>query len=130
MKIQLAEWYIANAQPGEKLGIYMYRIVGLYAQKYAEYIVGLPQADSPEEFTEACYDEGITYVVWATREGLSDDHVKYRRFGLDKNIAHLRNPKTIGSYQFVTQVGWKGGYVNIFRLLRPGNTTKPGPSGN
>ena len=123
---QLADWYVANAQSGEKMGIYMYQVVGIYAQKYADDIVALPQADSPEEFTKACYKEGLTYVVWATREGLRNDSVRYRRLGLDKNIAQLRNLKSIPPYQFVTQVGWERGYVNIFRLLRQEAVTEPG----
>jgi len=104
----------------------MYQVVGIYAQKYADDIVALPQADSPEEFTKACYDQDITYVVWATREGLRNDSVRYRRLGLDKNIAQLRNLKSIPPYQFVTQVGWERGYVNIFRLLRQEAVTEPG----
>ncbi len=127
---QLADWYIANAQPGEKMGLYMHQVVGIYAQKHAEDIVGLPQADNPEEFTKACYQQGLTYVVWATREGLRNDSVRYRRLGLDKNIAHLRNPKTVLPYQFVAQVGWERGYVNIFRLLRQEAVTKPVPFRN
>ncbi len=127
---QLADWYIANAKPGEKMGVYMYQVVGIYAQKYAEDIIALPQADSPEEFTEACYDQDLTYVVWATREGLRNYSVRYRRLGLDKNIAQLSNSKTTLPYQFVAQVGWERGYVNIFRLLRQEAVTKPGvPSG-
>jgi hypothetical protein len=125
---QLADWYIANAKPGEKMGVYMYQVVGIYAQKYKDDIVALPQADSPEEFIEACYKEGLTYVVWATREGLRNDSVRYRRLGLDKNIAQLRNFKSVPPYQFVTRVGWDRGYVNIFRLLP--RESVPGAPGN
>ena len=112
----LADWYIANAKPGEKMGVYMASVVKMFAPKYAENIVRLPKADSPSEFIDACYEQGITYVVWATREGLRDDHTGYRQFGLDKNIAHLQEPESTDDYQFVTQVGAKRGYVNIFRL--------------
>lgn len=123
---QLADWYIYNAEPGEKMGVYMHQVVGIFAQKYADDIVALPQADSPEEFTEACYQEDITYVIWATREGLMDYSVRYKKLGLDKNIAHLGNAQTQMPYQFITRVGWKGGYVNIFRLVRPGSITESG----
>ena len=58
-------------------------------------------------------------MVWASREGLSSDHTGYYQLGLDKNIAFLRNPKSIGPYEFITQLGSKRGYVNIFRLHRP-----------
>jgi hypothetical protein len=113
----LADWYIANAKPGEKMGVYMASVVKIFAPKYAENIVRLPEADSPSEFVKACRKEGITYVVWAAREGLSDSHTGYRQFNLHKNIAHLQNPKDTEDYQFVTQVGTERGYVNIFRLL-------------
>jgi hypothetical protein len=115
----LANWYVANAKPGEKLGVYMFGIVKLFAPKHAEYITRLPKADNPSEFIKACYDNGITYVVWATREGLTDQHTGYQRLGLHKSIAVLREPKNIGPYQFITQVGSKKGFVNIFRLQKP-----------
>lgn len=115
----LADWYITNADPGEKLGVYMRNVVGLFAPKYSENFVALPEAENPSEFTKACYSEDITYVVWASREGLSNDHTGYRRLGLHENIAHLRTPKSTGPYEFVEQVGSKRGYVNIFRLIRP-----------
>jgi hypothetical protein len=127
---QLAEWYIANAKPGEKMGVYMYQVVGIYAQKYAIDIVALPQADSPEEFIKDCYKEGLTYVVWAMREGLRNDSVRYRRLGLDKNIAQLRYAKTIPPYEFLAQVGGNYGYVNIYRLLPADTGITHGPAGN
>jgi hypothetical protein len=104
----------------------MHQVVGIYAQKYADDIVGLPQAESSGEFTEACYQHGLTYVVWATREGLRDYSVRYRRLGLDKNIDRLKNPKTVPPYQFIERVGWEGGYVHIFRLQRRDTVTKSG----
>ena len=116
---QLANWYIDNAKAGEKLGVYMAGVVKMFAPRYADNIVRLPQADSPSEFVKACYKEDITYVVWATREGLSGQHTGYKRFGLDKNIADLRTPRDVGPYQFVAQVGSKRRHVNIFRLRGP-----------
>jgi hypothetical protein len=112
----LADWYIANARPGEKMGVYMAAVVKMFAPKFAESIVGLPKASTPEEFTQACHDSNITYVVWAAREGLRGDHVGYRQLGLHENIKHLATPKTTGPYEFVQRVGSERGYVNIFRL--------------
>jgi hypothetical protein len=112
----LADWFVANARPGEKMGVYMAPIVKIFAPKVAQDIVALPKADSPEEFVKACFNQNITYVVWATREGAREDHTGYRQLGLHENIAHLATPKNTGPYQFVTQVGSKRGYVNIFRL--------------
>jgi hypothetical protein len=117
----LADWFAANARPGEKMGVYMAGTVKIFAPKAAEYIVGLPKASTPEEFVKACYDQNITYVVWATREGLRTDHTGYRQAGLHENIKQLATPKNTGPYQFVTQVGSERGYVNIFRL-RPSSS--------
>lgn len=114
----LANWYVANAKPGEKLAVYMAGIVRMFAPKHTEHIVGLPKADNPSEFIKACYEKDITYVVWATREGLRDSHWGYRRSGLHNNIAVLRTPENVGPYQFITQVGSKKGFVNIFRLQK------------
>lgn len=112
----LADWYVAKAKPGEKMGLYMGSVVRLYAPKYADNFVGLPKAVNPSEFVKACYDANITYVVWASREGLSTDHAGYRGANLHVTIASLREPKTQGPYEFVAQVGTSRGYVNIFRL--------------
>jgi hypothetical protein len=35
----------------------------------------------------------------------------------------------MGPYQFVAQVGWERGYVNIFRLLKPADTEVQKPPG-
>ncbi len=123
----LADWYVKNAKPGEKMGLYMADVVLIFAPKYADSIVGLPKADNPAEFVNACYNENITYVVWATREGLSADHTGYRQANLDKTIAILREPKNIGPYEFVAQVGSDRGYVNIFRLHKPANNIQQKP---
>lgn len=115
----LAQWYIDNAKAGEKLGVYMVPVVRLYAQKYVDDIVALPGAENPQDFIKACYEHDIDYVVWATREGFSRQHQGYLLKGLDKNIAFLSKPRNIGPYEFIGQVGWERGYVNIFRLHRP-----------
>jgi hypothetical protein len=125
--VDLAQWYSKNAQPGEKLAVYMACVVQMFVTKNAEYIVGLPKADSPSKLVEACYKENITYVVWAAREGLSKDHPDYRDLGLDKNIALLEKPRSIGPYEFITQVGSNRGYVNVFRLHKPPAGSKQRP---
>ncbi|MBN2270768.1 MAG: hypothetical protein JXN61_09155 [Sedimentisphaerales bacterium] len=113
----LAAWYADNTKPGEKMGLYMSAVVRMFAPDRDEDIFGLPKAENPAEFVKACREQDLTYVVWATREGFGD-HAAYRRIGLDKNIAQLREPKDNGPYKFVTQVRAKRGYVNIFRLQK------------
>jgi hypothetical protein len=115
----LADWYVANARPGEKLAVYMAGVVGIYVPEHADNIVRPPKADTPSEFIEACYEKDITYVVWATREGRRRDPTLYRQLGLHKTIDLLRTPKDVGPYQFIAQKGIRREYVNVFRLRRP-----------
>jgi hypothetical protein len=122
---QLGEWFAANAKPGEKLGVYMMGVVKIFAHKYAESVVEPPKADNPSEFIESCYKQDITYIVWATREGLSTDHTGYRQLNLDKNLAALQTPKDVGCYKFVRQIGSQRGFVNIFRLKDKGEEQLP-----
>jgi len=121
--VQLAKWYIGNAKPSEKTAIYMARTVKIFAPKYEENFVTLPKADSPEEFVRKCYERDITYVVWASREMLNPDSENYKLYRLD-NIAFLHKTQDIGPYQFVTQVGSRRGWLNVFRLCRPSNLKK------
>jgi hypothetical protein len=115
----LADWYVANAKPGEKMASYSTHPMRIYAPEYAEYFIWPPKAENPSEFIKACYENNITYIVWATREGLSKDHYGYHKLGLDRNIAMLGEPRSIGPYEFITQLGSRRGYVNIFRLHKP-----------
>jgi hypothetical protein len=113
----LGQWYVKNAQPEEKLGVYMFDVVGMFVPKdAAQNIVPLPKADGPAAFVKACQEEGIAYVVWASREGLSKVHYGYKQLGLDKNIVFLNKPENFEPYEFVEQIKAKRGYVNIFRL--------------
>lgn len=118
----LAEWYRNNAKPPEKMGIYSAGLVRMFAPAHAEHIVRLPGAETPTEFVQACYDNDITYVIWATREGMGQYHTGYKQLNLDKNIAVLRGGRSVGPYEFVTQVGSERGFVNIFRLEKPSIT--------
>lgn len=112
----LGEWFAANGKPDEKLAVYQ-NDTQLFAGKNAPNVVGFPKAGSPDELVGKLRQEGITYVVWATREGYSHgQHTAYQQLGLDKNIVFLARPQSIGPYKFVTQIGSNKGYVNVFRL--------------
>jgi hypothetical protein len=117
---QLGEWFAANGKPDEKLAVYQ-NDTQLFAGKNAPNVVGFPGANSPDELVEKLRQQGITYVVWATREGYSHgQHTGYQQLGLDKNIAFLAKPQSVGPYKFVTQIGSERGYVNVFRLENAG----------
>lgn len=121
---QLGEWFAVSAGPGEKLAVYN-NITQIFAGKNEKDVVGFPMANGPQELIGKLRDEHVTYVVWATREGMGNSPNDYRLLGLDKNIALLASPRDIGPYKFITQVGNNNGYVNIFRLTYP-DQNQPG----
>jgi hypothetical protein len=121
---QLGEWFAANGQPGEKLAVYQ-NDTQLFAGKNAANVVGFPKATSPRELVDKLRQQGVTYVVWATREINSQHYPDYRYAGLDKNIAFLNKPRSIGCYEFVGQIGSERGYVNVFRLKGEGEEQLP-----
>ncbi len=126
----LADWYITNSNPGEKLVVYMDGVTRIFAPKRAKDIGSFPGAENPGGLVKALYEREVTYVVWASREGLNPVHTGYRKLKLDKNIAFLREPKDIGPYQFMTQLGSKRGFVNVFRLRKPtGMMKRESPDG-
>lgn len=112
----LADWYVKNAEPGEKMAVYMAGTVGVFAPEFVQYFVEPPAAETPQDFYKKCKEKNITYVVWASREGLSQDHYDYHRLNLDKTINFLFNTKDIGPYKFITQIRSSRGYVNIFKI--------------
>jgi hypothetical protein len=114
---QLGEWFAANGKSGEKLAVYNNGPVQLFAGKNAPNVTWFSRADSPEELVEKLRQQGVTYVVWATREGYSrGQHTGYQQLELNKTIAFLNKPQSVGPYKFVTQIGSERGYVNVFRL--------------
>lgn len=117
---QLGEWFAKNAKPDEKMAVYNCGPASLYAGKFADNITGFPKEDSPEKLTEKLLEQNITYVVWATREGVGNRHNDYVFLNLDKNLAALSQPRSIEPYEFVTQIGSQQGYANVFRLRKDG----------
>lgn len=120
----LALWYNDNAQAGEKITCYNYRVPTLYTPDHAEYFVSPPIAPTPADFALACQENDITYVAWASREGLKKHHEGYRRFKLHKSIAPLARPQSYGPFQYLATVGNRNGFINIFRLKHLPDTKK------
>ena len=113
--VQLANWYINDAKPDEKMAIYLSGMMKVFAPGYKENFVGLPKADNRRDFVQKCYEQNITYVVWASREMRNPNSENYKMHRLD-NIDFLFKTQDVGPYRFVTQIGSKRGYVNVFRL--------------
>ncbi|MFH1613706.1 MAG: hypothetical protein ABIG61_01290 [Planctomycetota bacterium] len=110
----LAEWYSANAG-GEKMSCYMFETLGIFAPQYKDCFVGIPIAQSYQEFLQKCYDSKITYIVWASREMFNQDTENYKMNRLD-NIAMLNKTQDVEPFQFITQITTHEGWINVFKL--------------
>ena len=114
----LAKWYIDNAEPGAKMTCALPNILNIYAPRYKGSFVhfGSFNAQNPEEFVKICYKQNIKYVAWDSVGGLNVGERYYVLWGF-KNIAMLSQPRSIGPYEFVTQIKANGRqYINIFKL--------------
>jgi len=122
----LADWYLDNAKPGEKMLSTMANIVGIFAPDHQGSLLntGTINAENPSDFARKCLDENITYVAWDSRVGLNFRGRYYKLWGI-RNIAMLAEPRSIGPYEFVTQIRVsKNRFINIFRLRK----TPPPPT--
>jgi len=116
----LADWYVANAKPGEKLLTTLPHIARIFAPEHSDSFLwlGSIKAEDPSDFVRKCYDENITYVTWDSRLGFSSGDPYYKLWGL-KNIAMLAEPRSIGVYEFITQIQVsKRRFINVFRLRK------------
>jgi len=117
----LADWYVANAKPGEKLLTTLPHIARIFAPEHKDSFLwlGSIKAEKPSDFVRKCYAENISYVAWDSRLGFSPGDPYYKMWGL-KNIAMLAEPRSIGVYEFITQKqASKRRFINVFRLRKP-----------
>ena len=115
---ELADWYVENAKPGEKMVTTMPHIVKLYAPSASRYFLhptGI-KGENANDFTANCYKRNVTYIAWDSRIGLSSRDAYYKRWRIGR-IGMLKEPRSIGPYEFVKQIKrHERRYVNIFRL--------------
>jgi hypothetical protein len=117
----LADWYVQNAQPGEKLAATLTNVMRFYAPKQSGHFVPMETigADDATNFVLACYKKGIMYVAWDSRIGLTPDNSYYKKWGITR-IAKLSEPRNYGPYEFITQLKYSDRrYINLFRLPKP-----------
>ena len=115
----LADWYIANATPGEKLLSTMANVARIFAPEHKDSLLSMAtiNAENPSDFAKKCLDENITYIAWDSRAGFGGGFY-YELWGL-KNIKMLVEPRSIGPYEFVTQIRVsRNRFINIFRLRK------------
>ncbi len=118
---KLADWYIANAKPGEKMATTMPGVVSIFAPAHKDCFldIGGLKAQSPDDFVRKCFDKDITYVAWDSRIGLNIGGRYYKLWGIE-NIRVLARPQSIGPYEFITQIRInERQFINIFRLRKP-----------
>jgi hypothetical protein len=123
----LADWYVAEADKGEKIVTTMPQLARLFAPKHRGRFVATwnIKGDGPVGFMQGCYDKNITYVAWDSRLGMSPQDSYYKKYGLDR-IAMLGSGKNAGPYEFITQIRHSNRrFINIYRL----RTQQP-PQGN
>ena len=114
----LTEWYVENAQPGEKLLSTMPHVMSLFAPKQAKYFThtGGIQAENISQFIDICYERNYVYIAWDSRIGHYPNDSYYKRWKMQK-VQHLGRPQSIGPFEFITQIKRSDRrYINIFRL--------------
>jgi hypothetical protein len=122
----LADWYAANAKPGEKLLSTMAGTLAIFLPAQKANFIHLSElgAKSPEEFKKRCYEKGITYVVWDSRAAGDPDRRFYNMWGW-QNMAALSQPRSIDDFEYITTIREsKDRYLYIFRLKPLGEAGK------
>jgi len=117
----LADWYVKNAEPGEKLVATLTNVMRFFAPRESKYFVPTETigGDNPAKFVRKCYKRDITYVAWDSRIGLTPTNSYYKKWGIAR-IAVLSRPQSIGPYEFITQLKYSDRrYINLFRLRKP-----------
>ena len=124
----LSDWYLSNAQPGEKLVCSMSHLLKVLTQSQKQSFMSPAQVggDNPEQFLRNCYKKDISYIAWDSRLGFFPGSPYYKSWKM-KNIAALARPRSIGPYEFVTQLRSERGFVNVF-CLRSSRRSEPEPS--
>jgi len=117
----LADWYVASAQRGEKMVSTMSNILEIFAPDHKGNFVHMAtmKAGNPSEFIRDCYRKDITYVAWDSRlgyaRGLAIGGLYYKLWGMD-STAMLDKTRSIGPYEFITQIGRGKRFINVFHL--------------
>jgi hypothetical protein len=112
----LADWYAENAKPGEKMVVYMCETVAIFVPQAKNDFINFTYADTPEQLVEKLRQQNVTYVCWASREGLSKDPWGDRALNMHVTVPFLQYPKDVGPYKFITQITSGERFVNVFRL--------------
>lgn len=123
----LADWYVENAQPGEKLATSMSPVVRLYVPRKGNIInYRNIKSESPMDFADKLYKKGVRYVAWDSRLGLAPRDPYFKLYNLDR-IKTLMHPRTQGPYKFIKRIENGRRFINIFKLQMPQDNNPPEP---
>jgi hypothetical protein len=114
----LADWYLENAKPGEKLATTLPQIVSLYDQSVDPYLIRTSslEGETLDDVIRECYRQNITYLAWDSRIGLFKKDAYYLKWRMGR-VAELQSRRDYGSLEFVTQLKHTDRrYINIYRL--------------
>ncbi len=129
----LAEWYIKNAEPGEKLATSMPHVVGIYMPDHKQNLISTSRISGEElsGFAQGCRGRGVTYLAWDSRIGFSPQNSYYRRWRMERIAAlwkkDLRKNEIIGPFELIDQIRLNSRFINIFRL-RTAPSLPPSPA--
>jgi hypothetical protein len=121
----LADWYVENAQPDEKLASTWASTLRLIAAKYEKNFILLYslRGRTFDDIVQNCYDKNITYVTWTTRGSPKTKVGVTALYELKKAGDH-------GPFKLLKQIktGSKR-WINIYRLRRPSEARDDGSWG-
>ncbi len=117
---RLADWYLANTRPGERLADRYAGTLRLIAPSRSDDFVNMTRelaGETLEQFIEKCYNLNIRYVAWSPRGSAGS------KKGLEAVGKILTEPVDHGPFRFVHRIqAGPGQWINVFRLRRPDET--------
>ena len=114
---RLADWFLANSKPGERLADRYAGTLRLIAPSRGDDFINMSrdlQSQTLEQFYEKCYNLNVRYVAWSPRGSAGSKR------GLEVVGKILTEPRDQGPLRFVRRIEvGPGHWINIFCLARP-----------
>lgn len=114
---RLADWYLANSKPGERLADRYAGTLRLIAPSRGDDFVNMSrdlQSQTLEEFYGKCYNLNVRYVAWSPRGSAGSKR------GLEVVGKILTQPRDYDRLRFVLRIEiGPGQWIHVFRLLGP-----------
>ena len=116
---QLADWYVENAAPGERLATTLSSVVRIYVPVKADiYNYRYLKSKDSMDFAVKLNERNVRYVAWDSRLGLAPKDPVRKIDHLD-NIKTLMNPKTQGPFKYIKTFQSGRRFINLFELQQP-----------